>query len=127
MIRKQNNDRQTYSLLHHLSLKILFLSLLPEVGPDTREDDGEQEEEGDVQCVLAQVNPEQPSGAGGRGHGDHRVIVVLDVGDHGHLVAATGEVVSDAHPALIGQKSLDKVFSLVNLMFCPGYLLKVTF
>ena len=73
------------------------------MGPNPGEDDREQEKEGDVKRVLAQVDPEQPGGAGGRGHRDHGVIVVLDVRDHGHLVAATWEVVSDPHPTLIGR------------------------
>ena len=90
-------DLLTHSLLLHLRLELLLLPLLPDVGPDAGEDDGEQEEEGDVERILTQVDPDHPGGAGGRRHGDHRVVVVLDVGHHGHLVPAAGEVVRDAH------------------------------
>ena len=42
--------------------------------------------------MLAQVEPVQAGGAGGRGQGQEAA-----VGDHGHLVAATGQEVSEAH------------------------------
>ena len=48
-------------------------------------DDGnhrEEQEESDVEGVLAQVDPHQAGGAGGRGHRHHRVVLVLDVGNH---------------------------------------------
>ena len=50
--------------------------------------------EGDVQSVLAEVDPDEPAGAGGRPHGDHGVVIVLHVRHHRHLVLAAGEVVA---------------------------------
>ena len=41
--------------------------------------------------VLAQVEPVQAGGAGGRGQGQEAA-----VGDHGHLVTPTGQEVSQA-------------------------------
>lgn len=82
-----------------------------------------------MQSVLAQVYPLQPTGAGRRRHGDHRVVVVLVVGNHRHLVLSRGEVVAHSDWILkatsvlvVGIKTLDQ-----PLIFCPGYLVKVTF
>ena len=47
-----------------------------------------------MQSILAQVDPLQPTGAGRRRHGDHRVVVVLVVGHHGHLVFTRRKVMA---------------------------------
>ena len=50
-----------------------------------------------MQSVLSQIDPDQPGGAGWRGHGYHGVVVILDVGHHGNLVLASRQVVGDTN------------------------------